>query len=90
MCSNCYGVGKFFLTRVPSPDEQKMVSGANRAILIFGILILAIMLSTGQLKIRWFFVILGTYLWVYFSYVGSFFIYAGLKIGHFFLRPHPK
>lgn len=90
ICAKCYGVGRFYTGHSLSPEDEKIVNNANRAIMVFSVLILALMFYSGQIKLRWLLGVAVTFLWMYLYYTGSIIINTGIKIGHFIIHPHIK
>jgi hypothetical protein len=90
ICDKCYGVGRFYIRPVLRPEDEKIVKSANRAIMVFAVLILAVMLYSGQIKLRWLLGVAVTFLWMYLYYAGSVIMYTGIKIGRFVIHPYAK
>jgi hypothetical protein len=90
ICENCFGLGKLYLRPSKSGEDLKMARSSTIALLLVGLVITAMLLSTGQVKLRWIFIVAFTFIWTYIAYSVSFLVNYGIKFGHLFYRPHIK
>lgn len=90
ICDNCLGVGKFYLRPSNSETDLRLAKRSTIAMIVVGMVITAMIFSTGQVKIKWIFLIFFTFIWTYMSCAGSFLVNYSIKFGHLFYRPHVK
>ncbi len=79
ICNACYGLGK------PYRQDNFLIQRrreANIVILILGFMLAALILSTGQLKMKWVLIVVGVYMWIMMGSIASFFASIPARIRH--------
>ncbi len=65
ICNECMGLGsRIHMLHGIFNNEEKVNKFGSVAMLLLGIVLIALVSSTGQIKLRWVFRITGFYLWV--------------------------
>ena len=80
----------FYLKPSKSVEDMKLARSSTIALLLVGLVITAMLFTTGQVKLRWIFMVVFTFIWTYISYSLSFLVSYGIKFGRLFYRPHIK
>ncbi|MCL4342019.1 MAG: hypothetical protein M1431_08010 [Candidatus Thermoplasmatota archaeon] len=84
ICPSCMGVGRFYDT---GGDGRTKIDlrRTNIIILLIGMILISLVMASGQIRIRVFLMVLAMYVWAMMLSVESFFIYLGKTLSRILL-----